>query len=158
VRVIPLRCKRPVGREDLADYPGIQVMNPSLIAGKAHLEFAVSQAEAAFERGENISANPFVEAMLRASGQRQIQRAFELLGIGDAGESEVVVLAEGDARDFMEAFGCEAAEELLAMDRAKMERIMEAFGISADEISTLPLSEEEAILELVKERIALLNA
>jgi len=158
VRIFPLRCKRPVRREDLAAYPDIQVLVPALVAGKEHLDFAISQAEKAFSRGENISGNRFVEVILRASAQRQIKRAFEFFGISDEGEREVVVLSEERPEKFMEDFGCEEAGELLEMDGEKLEDIKRAFQIPDEELSALPLAERESLVEVIKERIALLNA
>jgi KEOPS complex subunit Cgi121 len=158
MRIIPLRCRRPVKRTDLAAYPDHQVVTPALVAGRGHLEFAVSQAEAAFSRGENISEDLFVEIILRASAQRQIKRAIESFGVCDEGDDEVVVLSEQGPGLFMEDFGCEEVEELLEIDREKMERIKRTFDISDEELSTLPMEKEKALLEVVKERIALLGA
>jgi hypothetical protein len=44
------------------------------------------------------------------------------------------------------------------MNKKKMEGIKRAFDISDEELSTLPMDEKKAILEVIKERIALLGA
>ena len=59
----------------------IQLLNADAVAGKRHIEHGVNQAFLAFERGENLANDLSVEICLRCSTQRQISKAFDILGL-----------------------------------------------------------------------------
>nr|WP_281190566.1 KEOPS complex subunit Cgi121 [Methanobrevibacter curvatus] len=59
----------------------IQLMNAEAISGKIHLKHAVIHALNAFERKNNLANNLGIEILTRASAQRQISKAFEILGL-----------------------------------------------------------------------------
>ena len=59
----------------------IQLLNADAIASKNHIIHGVNQAYLAFERGENLAKDISVEIVLRCSAQRQISKAFKVLGL-----------------------------------------------------------------------------
>lgn len=59
----------------------IQLLDADYIAGKKHIIHAVNQSFLAFNRKENLANDLSVEICLRASAQRQISKAFNILGI-----------------------------------------------------------------------------
>lgn len=59
----------------------IQLLNADAIAGLRHVEHSVNQAFLAFRRHENLANDLSVEICLRCSAQRQISKAFEILGL-----------------------------------------------------------------------------
>ena len=74
----------------------IQLLNADAIAGKRHVEHGVNQAVMAFERGENLANDLSVEICLRCSAQRQISKAFNLLGIKKGFMNLCVILIDCD--------------------------------------------------------------
>jgi len=158
MRYFCLRCGRPVDRGALERHKGLQIMDSRNVAGREHVEFALREAERAFEDGVNLSRELPVEVLVRASAQKQINRGFELFGIEDT--REVVVIGDMLPEEFVKEFDCEEME--LEMDRGRYERVKRAFGIDEDEIAALSSGTFESrygvLMELVKERIALLRA
>ena len=59
----------------------IQLLNADSIVSKNHVIHGVNQAFLAFERGENLAKDISVEIVLRISAQRQISKAFKMLGL-----------------------------------------------------------------------------
>ncbi|MBR2558182.1 MAG: hypothetical protein IKE95_07445 [Methanobrevibacter sp.] len=59
----------------------IQLLNADAVCGKKHIVHGVNQAFLAFERGENLAKDISVEIVLRCSAQRQISKAFDILGL-----------------------------------------------------------------------------
>lgn len=59
----------------------VQLLNADGIAGKEHVLHAARQATLAFKRGDNVAKDLGLEVCVRASAQRQISKALELLGL-----------------------------------------------------------------------------
>nr|WP_294998783.1 KEOPS complex subunit Cgi121 [uncultured Methanobrevibacter sp.] len=59
----------------------IQLLNADAIVSKNHIVHGVNQAFLAFDRGENLAKDISVEIVLRCSAQRQISKAFNMLGL-----------------------------------------------------------------------------
>lgn len=59
----------------------IQLLNSDGIAGREHILHATVHAIKSFERGENIAKDLGIEICVRASAQRQISKALDILGI-----------------------------------------------------------------------------
>ena len=74
----------------------IQLLNADAVAGKRHIEHGVNQAFLAFERGENLANDLSVEICLRCSAQRQISKAFNLLGLKEGEMNLCAVLIDCD--------------------------------------------------------------
>ncbi|MDR0911225.1 MAG: KEOPS complex subunit Cgi121 [Methanobrevibacter sp.] len=69
----------------------IQLMNAKAIAGKKHLEHGIIHAINAFKRNENLAKDLSIEILLRTSAQRQISKAFDILGL-KTGKMEIATV------------------------------------------------------------------
>jgi KEOPS complex subunit Cgi121 len=78
-------------RNSCCDVGIIQLMDAKSIAGRKHLEHGVVHAMKAFERGENLANDLGIEVLLRTSAQRQISKAFDILGLKE-GEMDIAVV------------------------------------------------------------------
>ena len=70
----------------------IQLLNADSIVSKNHIIHGVNQAFLAFGRGENLANDISVEIVLRCSAQRQISKAFNMLGLHEGVMNLCVVL------------------------------------------------------------------
>ena len=145
----------------------VQFFDARLIAGSEHLYFAALNALRAFETGLNISRNPAIEALLYASGQHQIEKAIETLGItADSSEIGVLIMSETemDAREFLmvvsDLLKGELCDDVLELTEEKMEIIRKLFSISDLELEAASRGEglESTLINLVIEHVALLAA
>ena len=74
----------------------IQLFNADAIVSKNHILHGVNQAYLAFERGENLANDISVEMVLRCSAQRQISKAFKILGLKEGEMNLCAVLVNCD--------------------------------------------------------------
>ena len=74
-------------RNSCCDVGIIQLMNADAIAGKEHLQQGVIHAINAFKRGENLAKDLGIE-------QRQISKAFNILGLKEGNMNIAVVLID----------------------------------------------------------------
>ena len=81
-------------RNSCCDVGIIQLMNADAIAGKEHLQHGTIHAINAFKRGENLANDLGIEVLLRTSGQRQISKAFDILGLKEGKMNMAVVLID----------------------------------------------------------------
>ena len=81
-------------RNSCCDVGIIQLMNADAIAGMEHLQHGTIHAINAFKRGENLANDLGIEVMLRTSGQRQISKAFDILGLKEGKMNIAVVLID----------------------------------------------------------------
>jgi KEOPS complex subunit Cgi121 len=88
------------GLHDLNLNCTVQLLDAEAVAGKDHAFSAAIQALNAFKREENIAKDLGLEICLRASAQRQISRALDVLGIKD-GEMNICAVAVGCTSDVM---------------------------------------------------------
>lgn len=157
MRVYCLRCSRALGKEVIEKYRNIQVIDSRYVFGKEHMEFALAQAEKAFQRKTNISKELMIEVLVRASAQRQIKKALELYGVDNSGE--VYVLSDALPPELIRSYGC--VEATPKIDPDKYEKLKETFGIGEAEIAAVAGEGYEARVEvlknIIKERIALLE-
>ena len=72
----------------------IQLINADGIAGIKHIQHGIIHAIKAFERGENLAKDLGIEILLRTSGQRQISKAFNILGLKEEPMDIAVVLID----------------------------------------------------------------
>lgn len=142
----------------------IQILDANLIAGFEHIYFAVLNALKAFETGINISKNLEIEILLFASGQDQIKRAIEVLGVKQSSHKIAVVIVS-DSREqalstlnaISEIVGGEPDHSVIDLNKEKIPAIINAFKISREEIeSSMRDSIEDAIKNVLIERAALL--
>lgn len=154
-----IECSRPLGSEVFDKYPHIQVLDAGLIAGRDHIEHALSQAKKAFERGSNISSDPLIEPIVRASAQRQIKKALDIFGIKNS--RKAYVLAGELPVELLTEYGCveRGGEDITG---EKYEALKKAFSIREAEISAVAGKEfkdrVKALQDAIKERITLLEA
>jgi tRNA threonylcarbamoyladenosine modification (KEOPS) complex Cgi121 subunit len=157
MRVYSLKCRRTIGKEIIEEYRDLQVIDSMYVAGKEHLEFALAQAEKAFQRKTNISKDPLMEVIVRASAQRQIKKALETYGVQNS--KSVYVLGEELPRELLDDYGCVEAE--LGIDENKYEDLVDKFEVTEEEIGAITgasFNERvKALKEIIKERIALLE-
>lgn len=76
----------------------VQLINADLIAGSGHVCHAINQAVLAFNRKRNFANDLGVEICLRCSAQKQISKAFQLLGLKE-GEMNIcsIILNPNDS-------------------------------------------------------------
>lgn len=142
-----------------------QFFNAELVATWEHLYFAVLNALMAFRTRRNLSRSLAVEAILYASAQRRIQKAFETIGVR-SGTANVAVTIVGDTAKTVEVatesvsrhFRSEPVEQVLELSTAKMRKIRSAFMINDTELRVVTKAGdiERALTDLVIERMALL--
>ena len=102
----------------------IQLLNAEAVASKNHITHGVNQAILAFNRGENLAKDLSVEIVLRCSAQRQISKAFKILGLNE-GEMElcaVLVNCDDDYTDELENIFTRDDDVLIA-DESKLKEI-----------------------------------
>jgi len=144
----------------------IQVLDASFVAGEKHLLFTVLNALNAFEQGHNISESLEVEVLLYASGQRQIRKAIERLGLKPA-TSEIAVVVITATKDAVKGIEAKVAgivpgkreDNVLRLQEGKAKRLMEAFDITDTELEVASENREtlwEALEGIIIERSALL--
>lgn len=150
-------------RKEKADCE-IQFFDASMIAGFDHLYFATLNAMKAFEDGLNISKSLSVEILLFASGQHQIRKAVELLGV-KKDSAQIILLIIARTRiaakkvlnDVSKSIVGFASDEVIDLTDEKKEKIRKAFGITNLEFEAASRdSEEKSLTNLLVERTALL--
>ena len=136
----------------------VQAFDARYVAGREHLDRAVSLADRAIGRGENVARDRAVEILLYAAGRRQINQALEM-GVGE-GEQPAVVLVDADGEGGDEAEAAAAIEALLddptptvGAEHADEERLQSFFDVTDAERAATDATLED----LVCERVALLD-
>ena len=81
-------------RNSCCDVGIIQLMNADTIAGKEHLQQGVIHAINAFKRRENLAKDLGIEILIRTSAQRQLSKAFDILGLREGKMNIAVVLID----------------------------------------------------------------
>jgi KEOPS complex subunit Cgi121 len=123
-------------------------LNAQLVCGIDHLRSAVAHATRAFERGKNVSSTLSIETLLYASGERQISKAMEKMGIAEGAECAVIVFFDVEDIDgTLRSLGLERDDSVIETSKEKVIR----FGITKNEIDMVP---EDSLSDLVLERIA----
>jgi len=144
----------------------LQVFDAAVIAGQQHLLFATLNAVTAFEQGQRISENLAVEILLYASGQRQISKAIELIGVKPTTVTIAVAFltATPDDAEAMEAKFSKVIpgvrdDRVLEFQEGKVERVINAFAVTDQELEAVADDAENpwgALVKIVIERGALL--
>jgi len=99
----------------------VQVFDADRVAGFEHLFFAALNALRSFSQKKNIAGTIDLEILLYASGQRQIRKAFEMVGV-KSGTSKVAVLILADDKSKVQD-----AEESVSrlIDGVRDDRVLE---------------------------------
>ena len=109
----------------------IQLLNADAVAGKNHIFHGINQAFLSFKRGENLANDLSVEIVLRCSAQRQISKAFNILGLveGEMNLCCVLVNCEDYKNQLSELFCYD--ESVLTPDEDYLKKV---YGISECEM------------------------
>ena len=116
----------------------IQLLNADSIASKNHIIHGVNQACLAFERGENMAKDLSVEIVLRCSAQRQISKAFKILGLkeGDMNLCAVLINSKDYSQELSSIFTRD--DDVLIPDDDKL---VEIYKISDAELQIMSVDE-----------------
>lgn len=139
-----------------------QLFDAERVAGWRHLYFAAVNAVLASEKRRSISRSLAMEALLYASCQDQISRAFEIMGLSPKTKRIALLVLAQDLKVALRAFeriSCVLGEEddsALMIEVGKFREIKETFGVSDLELEAVGGPREEALTRLVVERGALL--
>ena len=117
----------------------IQLMNADAIAGEEHLMQGTIHAMNAFERDENLANDLGIEILLRTSAQRQISKAFNILGLKE-GEMNIAVVMIDCPDYFIDELSTifTRDDSVLEADQSKL---MKTYDISQKELKTIHISD-----------------
>lgn len=122
----------------------IQLLNADSIVSKNHIIHGVNQALLAFDRGENLAKDLSVEIALRCSAQRQISKAFNILGLKE-GEMNLCVILINSKDHFEELSKIFTPDDsVFDLDESNLIKI---YKISDDEIINMSL--EDIIIDRI---------
>ena len=114
----------------------VQLLNADGIAGYEHILHATVHAIKAFNRNENIAKDLGIEICVRASAQRQISKALDILGIKER-EMRICVVTVGCNKNIMDKLELlldKRADEVLDSDENNLKVI---YDISNKELKTV---------------------
>ena len=122
----------------------IQLLNADSVVSKNHIIHGVNQAFLAFERGENLANDLSVEIVLRCSAQRQISKAFKILGLREGDMNLCAVLI--DSKDYTKELSLlfTRDDDVLIPNEDKL---IEMYKISDEELQNM--SVEEIIVDRI---------
>jgi len=122
----------------------IQLLNADSVASTNHIIHGVNQAFLAFERGENLAKDISVEIVLRCSAQRQISKAFAMLGLKDGQMNLCAVMINCDDYSFELGEMFERDDGVLRGDDLKL---MDLYKISESETDNMSI--EKVIIDRI---------
>ena len=110
----------------------IQLLNADAVVSRNHIIHGVNQAFLAFDRGENLANDISVEIVLRCSAQRQISKAFKILGLheGDMNLCAVLINCGDYSQELSEIFTPDDDVLIPVSDKLK-----EIYKINNDEMT-----------------------
>lgn len=113
----------------------IQILNADAIASKNHIVHGVNQAVTAFRRGENRANDLSVEVVLRCSAQRQISKAFNILGLkeGEMNLCAVLIDCDGYSDELESLFSRD--DSVLEADESKLKKIYKISDAETESMS-----------------------
>ena len=122
----------------------IQLLNADSIVSRNHIVHGVNQAFLAFDRGENLANDISVEIVLRCSAQRQISKAFNILGLKEGNINLCAVLIGCD--DYSEELSSifTPHDDVFSCDENHLKDI---YGIS--DVELVSMSFEEIIIDRI---------
>lgn len=122
----------------------IQLFNADAIVSRNHILHGVNQAYLAFERSENLANDISVEIVLRCSAQRQISKAFKILGLKEGNMNLCAVLVNcGDYASVLSSIFT-PDESVLDADDGELKKI---YKISDGELENMSI--EEIIIDRI---------
>ena len=122
----------------------IQLLNADSIVSRNHIIHGINQAFLAFERGENLAKDISVEIVLRCSAQRQISKAFKILGLkeGDMNLCAVLINSKDYTQELSSIFIRD--DDVLIPDNDRLAKI---YKISDVELQNMSI--EEIIIDRI---------
>ena len=123
----------------------IQLLDADGICSIDHVYHGINQALLAFERDENLANDLSVEIILRCSAQRQISKAFDLLGLkeGEINLCGIFINCSNDVIDYLSSI-FDVDSSVLLPDNLKLKKI---FDIQDNMLESIPM--EKIILDKV---------
>ena len=122
----------------------IQLFNADAIVSKNHIIHGVNQAFLAFDRGENLANDISVEVVLRCSAQRQISKAFKILGLKEGEMNLCAVLINcGDYTDELSSIFT-PDDTVFVPDEENLKKIYKISDVELDNMSI-----EEIIIDRI---------
>lgn len=123
----------------------VQLLDADAIAGREHVIHAINQAILAFDRNENLANDLGVEILLRSSAQRQISKAFDMLGI-KPGKSNLCIVLINCSNEFVDRLSDMFIrdDDVLIADNSKLRDL---YDISEKEIRNLYM--EDIIIDRI---------
>lgn len=146
----------------------VQIFDADRVAGPGHLFFAYLNAKKAHEQERRISDNLEMEILLYASGQRQIVKAIDIIGVQPHTSSLAVLLSGSSEKELIEAEQLLSAaicgirnDGVMAVEgREKLRKLQQIYKITQLEMEAM-LENGDTITEvmtwLIVERVALLT-
>lgn len=132
----------------------IALFNADLVFGPEHLKSAYEHADRAFKSNTNIAKTLATEMLLYASGQRQISRAIDKIGVGKRTRNVAVAFigrpTKTQVSNLLSDLSLKRNDDVLMPD----DRYLETFGITKKELSTVPKKKRK---KLVLEKVALVD-
>lgn len=136
----------------------IQVFNADFVYGKDHLFSAVEHTIRSFKNRMNSLNSRSLEMLLYASGERQIQKAIEKIGIKNGNQKIAFIFIKENNRKISDD---EVEHVLSSLNLKRDDKVLEGdvdtlkrFGITEDELSTIPKSKYG---DLLLEKVALVD-
>ena len=136
----------------------IQVVNADFVYGKDHLFSAVEHTIRSFKNRMNSLNSLSLEMLLYASGERQIQKAIEKIGIKKRNRKIAFIFIKENNRKISDD---EVEHVLSSLNLKRDDKVLEGdvdtlkrFGITEDELSTIP---ESKYGDLLLEKVALVD-
>ena len=146
----------------------IQMMRADRIAGLEHLSFAAENAVRAVRQGRGRSKSVAMETLLFTSGQRQISKAIERLGVTPHTREVVITILSRQSPNEDEvnarvrsAFEGNRSDAVIEIGSGKkIKELCRSYGISSEELAAARLPSESVnslVKRLILERSALLS-
>jgi KEOPS complex subunit Cgi121 len=135
-----------------------QVLDATAVCGRVHLESAFLHASRAMERGNNLARTLLIEWVLCAAGVRQVDLAFQRVGVRPGTDRfAVMLIADDDLVPGEE----QVAEVLDAAELARNDSVLECdeaalrtLGVGDAELAAVP---RDRWPDLALERVAMLE-
>lgn len=128
---------------------GATLLRADRVYGPDHLAHAAALAARAVGEGRARSADVATETLLYAAGERQIQKALDLVGLRE-GTRGVAVVSWADFAPVARELGWTREDAVLEGDAG----VLDAFGVTAEERAMFP---RERWGDLILERVALVD-
>jgi KEOPS complex subunit Cgi121 len=121
------------------------------VCGREHIESALEHARRAFRNGNNSSSDLTLETMLYASGEKQLAKARDKMGLKAGTEQfALLFLGAGPDDECLKHLGLHRDDPVLEFSLQKAMN----FGIGQDELASVP---EHMARDLVLERVAFVD-